>query len=95
MVEEQLAIEHLNMADYLNVTEKRLIQINEHTDRGSQLLASRIKEILSDVSRSLLRLLGDGCSAKPQRRDNNKMLQGSIHLGQPDWVISDNLPIAA
>lgn len=53
MVEGQLAIEHINVADYLNVTEKRLIQIKKHTDRGSQLLASRIKDETEKAARIL------------------------------------------
>ncbi|KAJ8290613.1 hypothetical protein GJAV_G00015280 [Gymnothorax javanicus] len=39
MVDEQLAIEHINMADYLNVTDKRLLQIQRHTDDDGQLQA--------------------------------------------------------
>lgn len=39
MVDEQRAIEHINMADYINVTDKRLLQIQQHTDNDAQLQA--------------------------------------------------------
>lgn len=39
MAEEQQAIEQINMSDYLNVTDKRLLQIQQHTDGDVQLQA--------------------------------------------------------
>ncbi|KAJ8371210.1 hypothetical protein SKAU_G00112380 [Synaphobranchus kaupii] len=41
MVDEQLAIEHINMADYLNIRDKRLLQIQHHTDNDRQLQAMK------------------------------------------------------
>lgn len=38
---EQVDVEHINQADYLNVTDQRLIQIRQHTDRDEQLQALR------------------------------------------------------
>uniref|UniRef100_A0A8C7DZQ6 Gypsy retrotransposon integrase-like protein 1 n=1 Tax=Oncorhynchus kisutch TaxID=8019 RepID=A0A8C7DZQ6_ONCKI len=38
---EQVDVEHINQADYLNVTDQRLIQIRQHTDRDGQLQALR------------------------------------------------------
>ncbi len=36
---EQLDVELINQADYLNVTNQRLVQIQQHTDKDQQLLA--------------------------------------------------------
>lgn len=36
---EQREVEHINQSDYLNVTDKRLIQIRQHTDKDEQLRA--------------------------------------------------------
>lgn len=37
IVDEQLPIEHISIADYFNVTYRRQLQIQQHTDNDRQL----------------------------------------------------------
>jgi hypothetical protein len=38
---EQVDVEHINQTDYLNVTDQRLTQIRQHTDRDEHFQALR------------------------------------------------------